>query len=72
MTKAFRKGDKVKWTWGAHTAHGTVSQRFVSRVKRTIKGETVIRKASEDEPAYLVVQDDGGRALKSASELSRD
>lgn len=69
MTKSLKKGDKVIWTWGANKAHGTVSQRFTRRVKRTIKGRAVIRNASEDEPAYLVVQEDGGRALKSASEL---
>lgn len=71
MTKSLAKGDKVTWTWGAHKAHGKIGQRFTRRVKRTIKGETIIRNASEDEPAYLVVQEDGGRALKSASELTR-
>jgi hypothetical protein len=67
----FAKGDKVRWTWGAHNAEGVVAQKFTSRVKRTIKGKAVIRKATEDEPAYLVKQEDGGRALKSASELSK-
>ena len=71
MTKSLKKGDKVSWAWGAHTAHGKIQQRFLKRVKRSIKGETVIRNASEEEPAYLVTQDDGGRALKSASELKK-
>ena len=67
----FSKGDHVTWKWGAHHAEGIVAQRFTSRVKRTIKGQAVIRNASEAEPAYLVRQSDGGRALKSGSELSK-
>ena len=69
MSGHFSKGDKVSWTWGAHTAHGEVAERFERRVQRTIKGEKVVRNASRGEPAYLVTQDDGGRALKSGSEL---
>ena len=65
------KGDKVRWNWGAHHADGVVRQKFTRRVKRSIKGQTIVRNATEDEPAYLVVQEDGGRALKSASELEK-
>ena len=54
-----------------YRAEGIVAQKFTTRVKRTIKGKTIIRNASEDEPAYLVRQENGNRALKSASELSR-
>jgi hypothetical protein len=71
MSKDLRKGDKVSWAWGAHRAEGTIAQRFTARVRRTIKGKVVIRNASAAEPAYLIVQDDGARALKSASELTR-
>ena len=67
----FAKGDHVRWNWGAHEAEGVVAQKFTARVKRTIKGKTIVRNASEDEPAYLVTQADGGRALKSGSELKR-
>lgn len=66
----FHKGDHVRWTWGAHEAEGIIAQTFTSRVKRTIKGKTIIRNATEDEPAHLVTQD-GGRVLKSASELRK-
>ncbi len=69
--KQLAKGDHVRWNWGAHEAEGVVTQKFTTRVKRTIKGSTIIRNASEAEPAYLVRQADGGRALKSASELNR-
>ena len=69
MAGHFSTGDKVRWTWGAHTAHGEVAERFERRVQRTIKGERIVRNGSKAEPAYLVTQDDGGRALKSQSEL---
>ena len=66
-----QKGTHVSWAWGAHRAEGIVAQKFTARVKRTIKGKTIIRNASEAEPAFLVRKADGGRVLKSASELDR-
>ena len=69
MSRHYSKGAKVSWTWGAHQAHGQIAERFTRKVTRTIKGEKVVREASEDEPAYLILQADGGRVLKSESEL---
>lgn len=69
---ALRKGSRVSWKWGAHTAHGRIIDRFTARVTRTIKGAEVSREASRKEPAYLIEQDDGDRVLKSRSELTRD
>ena len=63
-------GDQVSWNWGQGTATGTVVDVFTSRVEKTIKGSTITRNASTDNPAYLIEQDDGDRALKSHSELS--
>lgn len=70
MTK-FSKGDKVEWSWGNGTATGKVADSFTSKVERTIKGNKVTRDASKDNPAYMVEQEDGGRALKSESELKK-
>lgn len=67
----YRKGTKVEWKWGSGTATGKVAESFTEDVERTIKGEKIKRKASKDEPAYLVEQEDGGRALKSHSELTK-
>jgi hypothetical protein len=67
----FRKGQKVSWSWGDGTAHGKVEERFTDKVTRKIKGKSITRKADADNPAYLVRQEDGDRALKSESELSR-
>jgi len=66
---AFRKGSKVRWTWGAREAHGKIIERFTTRVTRTIKGTDVTREASRREPAYLIEQEDGDKVLKSRSEL---
>jgi len=70
MTKPFAEGAEVSWAWGAHRARGRIRQSFTRRVQRTIEGTRVVRKASPDEPAYLVEQADGARALKSHSELT--
>lgn len=66
----FQKGRKVKWNWGEGTGKGRIVERFTKKVTRTIKGNEVTRNATEDEPAFLIEQDDGDRVLKSASELS--
>lgn len=67
----FRKGTAVTWKWGAHRAEGKIEEKFTSDVTRTIKGQTIKRKASQGEPAYLIVQEDGSRVLKSGSEIER-
>lgn len=71
MTQHLKPGTKVSWSWGANRARGQVEQVFTKPVSRTIKGSRIRRKATEDKPAYLVTQSDGGRALKSHSELER-
>ncbi len=67
----YRKGQKVTWTWGNGTAEGKVEEKFTEKVSRTIKGKAITRDADKDNPAYLVVQEDGAKALKSESELSK-
>ncbi len=69
--QAFAKGTKVRWNWGAGTGEGKIAQSFEKPVTRTIKGEKIKRNASPEEPAYLIEQEDGGRVLKSHSELTK-
>ena len=71
MSDHYNVGDKVKWSWGSGTATGKITERFTDTVERTIKGNKVKRNASNDDPAYMVEQDDGDRALKSHSELKK-
>ncbi len=66
-----REGTKVSWEWGEGSATGEVVEVFTSDVTRTIKGSEVTRKASEEDPAYLIKQDDGDQVLKSKSEVER-
>ncbi len=69
MAGRFGLGSKVAWNWGGGTGTGKVEEVFVEKVTRSIKGAEVTREASEDEPAYLLRQDDGDLVLKSQSEL---
>ncbi len=70
MSDKFDVGDEVEWSWGNGTGTGKITEEFTEKVTRTIKGNEVTRNATEDEPAYLVEQDDGDEVLKSGSELS--
>lgn len=66
-----RKGTRVEWQWGNGSATGEVEALYKEDVSKTIDGTEVTRNATSDNPAYLIVQDDGGKVLKSASEVSR-
>lgn len=62
-------GDAVEWDWGDGVAEGTVVDRFTSTVTQTLEGAGVKRCATQDQPAYLIEQEDGSEVLASASEL---
>ncbi len=59
----------VEWDWGDGTARGQIVERFERNVTRTLKGSEVTRNGDEDNPAYLIRQDDGDEVLKLGSEL---
>lgn len=69
MSDSYKKGQKVKWSWGNGTAEGKVEERFDRRVQRTIKGSKVVKNGTKENPAYLIEQDDGTKVLKRGSEL---
>ena len=71
MSKTYSVGDSIKWKWGEGYGEGKIVERFTEKVSRVIDGTEVTRKASDDEPAYLIEQDDGGRVLKSHSEVQK-
>lgn len=71
MTDSYPTNTEVAWNWGDGTATGKVREVFREKVTRTIDGTDVTRNASDDEPAYLIEQDDGQRVLKSHGELRR-
>ena len=71
MSDDYRIGEKVKWKWGDGFGEGTIAERFTDDVTRTIDGTEVKRNASDEEPAYLIEQQDGDRVLKSHSEIQK-
>lgn len=67
--KTFKKGENVSWKWGSSWAYGKVHEIFHDKVTKTIKGKSISRNASEEKPAYLLVQENGQEVLKSITEL---
>ena len=67
----YQKGDAVVWDWGNGVARGKISKVYTRKITRSIKGTDVTRKATKDEPALLIVQDDGDEVLKSSSEVRK-
>ncbi len=64
-----RTGSKVSWKWGSSTAEGKVAEIHRDKVSRRSKGETITRNGSDDDPAYVIEQEDGTTVLKLRSEL---
>ncbi|TCR06520.1 DUF2945 domain-containing protein [Neorhizobium sp. JUb45] len=67
--RKIRAGTKVEWTWGAHEADGKVEKTFTDDASVRIKGKQIKRKADDKKPALLIRHEDGGRVLKSRSEV---
>lgn len=52
-------------------AWGKVTEVFKDRVTRTLNGSEITKNGSDEEPAYLIEQDDGAQVLKLATEVER-
>ena len=68
---SIRTGTEVSWSWGNGTATGKVVEVHHDTVTRTLSGSEITRHGSDDDPAYLIEQDDGARVLKLRSEVER-
>lgn len=66
-----KKGETVHWNWGKSEAEGKVDQKFDKPVTKKIKGTSVKRNASKEDPAYLIKQENGNKVLKSETELKK-
>ncbi len=66
---SIREGSEVTWNWGSSTASGTVTEIHRSTVTRTSKGSEITRHGSDDDPAYVIEQEDGTTVLKLRSEV---
>ena len=68
---SIREGTEVTWKWGSSTASGKVTEIHRSKVTRTSKGSEITRDGSEDNPAYVIEQEDGTTVLKLRSEVEQ-
>ena len=68
-SNSFQTNQYVKWDWGNGTAKGQIKERFEREVTRTLQGTEVTKKGVEDNPAYLIKQEDGDEVLKRGSEI---
>ena len=66
---SFQTGQYVKWNWGNGEGKGQIEDRFEREVKRTLQGSEITKDGDEDNPAYLIKQEDGDKVLKRGSEL---
>lgn len=66
-----KKGEKVHWQWGKSEAEGKVHEKFTEPVSKKIGGTDVKRKASEENPAWLIKQENGSEVLKFEKELMK-
>lgn len=71
MSEAYQTNTRVQWDWGDGTAEGYIREIFREEITKTIKGTSVTRNGSEDNPAYLIEQQDGGKVLKLHSEIRK-
>ena len=67
MTRTFAVGDSVKWNWGGAESYGEIRSVYTHKVTRTIKGSEITRNATDDEPAYEIVQKDRDHVPKPQS-----
>ena len=66
---SYQTGTKVEWDWGNGTGTGKIVKKYTQKITLKLQGSEVTRKASDEEPAYKIEQDDGSEVLKSGSEL---
>ena len=62
-------GDTARWNWGGGEGSGKIVQIYTESVTKTLQGSEITRHGDDDNPAYLIEQDDGDRVLKLDSEL---
>lgn len=66
----YPNGSYVTWKWGQGKAKGKVVASYDHLVSREIKGTSVTRNGSADNPAYLIKQSDGAEVIKLHSEVT--
>ncbi|MNL33736.1 hypothetical protein D3C87_1556640 [compost metagenome] len=66
----FKVGAKIQWKWLGRAIQGVVKEVHETPITKTIKGKSIKRNGSVENPAYVVESSVGNLALKLHSELS--
>ena len=69
-SNSFQTDQYVEWDWGNGKGKGQIKERFEREVTRTFQGSEVTKDGDEDNPAYLIKQEDGDKVLNRGSVLS--
>lgn len=70
--KSYATNTKVKWSWGNGEGKGKVREVHHDTFSKKIKDSEVTRNGTDDNPAYLIEQDDGDEVIKLHSEIEKD
>ncbi|MCB2408234.1 DUF2945 domain-containing protein [Hymenobacter lucidus] len=65
-----RKGTLVSWKYGTGTATGKIEETHKESVTRKLKGSDITRNGTPDNPAFIIVQENGDRVIKLQSEVT--
>lgn len=64
-------GDDVGWKWANGIAMGVIESIHLERTEIISKGSHVVRNGSSDDPAVIIIHDNGVKVLKLQHELQR-
>lgn len=65
-----RKGTTVTWKYGTGTATGKIEEVHKEAIEKTIKGSKIHRNGTPENPAFVIVQDNGDKVIKLQSEVT--
>jgi hypothetical protein len=65
-----RKGTTVTWKYGTGTASGKIEEVHKESITKKIKGSDITRNGTADNPAFVIVQENGDKVVKLQSEVS--
>ena len=64
-----RKGTTVTWKYGTGTATGKIEEVHKESITKKIKGSDITRNGTADNPAFVIVQENGDKVVKLQSEV---
>ncbi|MBC6607340.1 DUF2945 domain-containing protein [Hymenobacter sp. BT188] len=65
-----RKGTTVTWKYGTGTASGKIEEVHKESITKKIKGSDITRNGTADNPAFVIVQENGDKVVKLQSEVT--